>query len=105
MEMSEDKKIKYRDMYQGCSQTDFHDAYTELRTVINGNGICDNLFGKVSNPIEFFKMRAMDKSLSRSSGLLAKLGVRALVTPLSSVAAERAGSYLRKLGAGKEQNG
>ena len=49
-------------------------------------------------------MRALDKSLSRSSRLLAELGVRALVTPLSSVAAERAGSYLRKLGAGKDRN-
>jgi len=94
MEMSEDKKIKYPDMYQGCSQTDFHDAYTELRTVINGNGICDKLFGKVSNPIEFFKMRAMDKSLSRSSRLLAELGVRALVTPLSSVAVVNANGHI-----------
>lgn len=43
-------------------------------------------------------------SLAPADRVLAKLAIRALVTPLSSVAAERAGSYLRKLGAGKDRN-
>ena len=102
--MSDDNEIIYPDDYQGCSPTDFHDAYTELSTVINGNGIRDELYGKIPNPLDFFKKRAADNSLSRPSRLLAELAVRALVTPLSSVAAERAGSYLRKLGAGKDRN-
>jgi hypothetical protein len=47
MVMSDDDEIIYPDEYQGCSQTDFHDAYTELRTVINGNGIRDELVAQL----------------------------------------------------------
>jgi hypothetical protein len=98
------ESIVYPTTYAGCTPASFFEAYINLQNYVNGNGVYQPLVGKVNDPIKFFKERSADMSLTPADRVLAKLAIRALVTPLSSVAAERAGSYLRKLGAGKDRN-
>jgi hypothetical protein len=94
----------YATTYLKCSQKDLYDAYKDLCLLVNGNEVQQPLVGTVKDPLDFFLQRSRNTILSRADRVLAHLAVRALVTPLSSVAAERGGSYLRKLGAGKDRN-
>ena len=94
----------YATTYLKCTQKHLYDAYKDLCLLVNGNGVQQPLVGTVKDPLDFFLQRSRNTILSRADRVLAHLAVRALVTPLSSVAAERGGSYLRKLGAGKDRN-
>jgi len=87
-------EILYPDTYSNCSQTDLFDAYKELCIVINGNGVMKQLAGTIKDPLKFFMLRSKNMSLSHADRTLSDLAIRSLVAPLSSVAAERAGSYL-----------
>jgi len=80
-------------------QTALYEAYLELLHDVNGTtGSAVGLIGKVSNPLEFFQSRFRDTPAAQSGKkLLANLAVRALVSPVSSVAAERGGSILHNL--------
>ena len=66
---------------------------------VNGTtGSAVGLIGKVPNPLEFFRTCFQDAPVIQSGKkLLANLAVRALVSPVSSVAAERGGSVLHNL--------
>ena len=66
---------------------------------VNGTtGSAVGLIGKVPNPLEFFQSRFRDTPVDQNGKkLLANLAVRALVSPVSSVAAERGGSVLHNL--------
>jgi hypothetical protein len=97
-------EIVYPDTNAKCSQTELFDAYKELRTVVNGNGVKKQIAGTIKDPLEFFILRSKNTALTYADRILSELAVRSLVAPLSSVAAERAGSYLRKLGSGKDRN-
>jgi len=94
----------YANTYLKCTQGNLYDAYKDLCLLVNGNEVQQPLVGTVEDPLDFFLQRSLNTTISRADRVLAHLAVRALVTPLSSVAAERGGSYLRKLGAGKDRN-
>ena len=81
-------------------QTALFEAYTELLHEINGtSGTGVSLVGQVKDLLEFFQSRFRDTPATQSGKkLLANLVVRALTSPLSSVAAERGGSILHNLG-------
>ena len=66
---------------------------------VNGTtGSAVGLIGKVPNLLEFFRSCFQDAPVIQSGKkLLANLAVRALVSPVSSVAAERGGSVLHNL--------
>ena len=77
---------------QSTVQTALYTAYEKLRHEVNISG----KEGRVENPLRFFQDR-VSTATSPGDKSLAKLAVRALVAPVSSVAAERGGSFLRKL--------
>jgi hypothetical protein len=79
------------------TQTELFDAYTKLYNSVNGSAATLSLVGTITNPLEFFLKQSKDVSLSEGSRMLATLAVRALIAPISSASAERAGSFLRKL--------
>jgi hypothetical protein len=81
-------------------QTALFEAYTELLHEINGtSGTAVSLVGQVKDPLEFFQSRFLDTPATQSGKKpLANLVVRALTSPVSSVAAERGGSILHNLG-------
>jgi hypothetical protein len=79
------------------TQTELFDAYTKLCNSVNGSAATLSLVGTITNPLEFFLKQSKDVSLSEGSRMLATLAVRALIAPISSASAERAGSFLRKL--------
>ena len=77
-------------------QAALYEAHTELLHDVNGTtGSAVGLIGKVPNPLEFFRTCFQD--IQSGKKLLANLSVRALVSPVSSVAAERGGSVLHNL--------
>ena len=80
------------------TQTELFNAYTKLCDSVNGSAVTVPLVGTITNPLEFFLNQSKEVSLSKGSRMLATLAVRALIAPISSASAERAGSFLRKLG-------
>ena len=71
-------------------------AYEKLVHIVNGNDTQPSVIGKVENPLKYFQDLVVDNDPGTQQ--LARLAVRALVAPVTSVAAERGGSILRKLG-------
>ena len=63
---------------------------------VNGDETHPSLIGKVVKPLKYFQDLLTDNDNAKQQ--LARLAVRALVSPVTSVAAERGGSILRKLG-------
>ena len=71
-------------------------AYEKLVHIVNGTDTQPGVIGKVENPLKYFQDLVVDNDPGTQQ--LARLAVRALVAPVTSVAAERGGSILRKLG-------
>jgi hypothetical protein len=71
-------------------------AYEKLRNKVNGTDTQPSVIGNVENPLKYFQDLVADND--HGTQQLARLIVRALVAPVTSVAAERGGSILRKLG-------
>jgi hypothetical protein len=83
---------------EGMFLHNYNYAYAKLCNSVNGPAATLPFVGTISNPLEFFRNQSKDVSLSEGSRMLATLDVRALLAHVSSASAERAGSFLRKLG-------